>query len=243
MEKEKDNKSVSIIQKKKLFLIPFAIFLICYPILFFSKQFPLVILMRVLYLDLFTICSSTILFFLIMLFLESDINNGIELSKRFKNKKFAEKSLIINTFKNCFCITSISMLLMALPPTMALEDIDGIILFFRVATFLLGLILFGTTLASELETIRLFFFDNPICPKCGEFSKISANYIDEKEPIGSRNQDGGLQEYFYRILYEYKCPECNYEWKKQEEFSTKRSMTIERTNENIIVWKFVLEEK
>lgn len=119
-------------------------FIVCYPILFFLNNFSNEILQRLLLLICYAICHLAIIL-LLLIFLDTDIINGLEFSKRFKDKSLSEKKLIFETFKSCFCIALITIFVMSIPPIEKFENGKGITIFFQIATILLCSILFGTT--------------------------------------------------------------------------------------------------
>jgi len=94
-------------------------------------------------------------------------------------------------------------------------------------------------LNEELDSIRLFFIENPICPICKELGVIEENNIINEKAI-RRREDDLPEKYFYKILYHYQCPKCNHEWHSLEEFSTKRILLLENTNGYNLIWRFNL---
>jgi len=214
-------------------------FIVCYPILFFLNNFSNEILQRLLLLICYAICHLAIIL-LLLIFLDTDIINGLEFSKRFKDKSLSEKKLIFETFKSCFCIALITIFVMSIPPIEKFENGKGITIFFQIATILLCSILFGTTISDELDKINLFFIENPLCPICKESGEIIENTI-VSEKVFRRNVDDFPEKYFYKISYFYQCHNCKHKWGNLVEINTKRCLLLENKDKGInLIWKFDL---
>ena len=121
-----------------------------------------------------------------------------------------------------------------------------------IPSLIIGIVISFIKWILDLEIIKIFFLENPICPKCNELGFIEKNEIvnfdilkksssSSYEVLGYEFNHSQKESFHYEIRYDYQCKNCGSKWKKLISITTSRNNYYEKNENGESIIKFNID--